>query len=207
MNPTELFHADGRSAGVFFCGECKLIYRSGELELAENCCKPWKCDTCGAPTEKYWTACRECRAKVQRDKDQAQWEKAEKVLAKDWDGPVWNTADDSYHPDLGDLIDDWVCDHERGEPLPHVYVCDADTMKFDAERMIEHALEEHYEDASDDISQAAHEELQQALDAWTDKHGVTSYHPDYKRAVIWEVDPAMWPDDEPEPDSEEQEEP
>src|SRR5678816_2583587 len=90
MNPVELFHADGKSAGVFYCGTCRIVAR--DREGAEVCCKPWQCKTCGKEVPRFHGECHECIHERYRKQSEEKLEKAEKL--ETWDGPV-------FHPDIG----------------------------------------------------------------------------------------------------------
>lgn len=39
MNATELFHSDGKTAGVWYCAECRVVHK--DQPGAEQCCKPY----------------------------------------------------------------------------------------------------------------------------------------------------------------------
>ena len=76
MNASELFLASGKSAGVWYCTECKLVRRT--QEEAEACCAPYECNMCGCelPRKMFRTRCSECIEKTRVAKMQALMDKA-----------------------------------------------------------------------------------------------------------------------------------
>jgi hypothetical protein len=196
MNPKELFHADGHSAGVFFCGQCRAVH--GQLELAEQCCSPYRCEQCGVETKRYWMICDACRSAKQERSEQMVWENSTKVPEAEWNGPVWDEFNDSFHDSIEEFVDEWQCDHGPEDTRPRVYACFERKMSLDAERLVENALEDMHEDAYDELAPGWCAELQQALDAWVEKHSPVTWVPDRKRAIVWEPREDGWaPEDEP----------
>jgi hypothetical protein len=107
MNAIELFHSDGKSAGVFYCEKCRIVART--KELAEQCCRPNIC-ACGKECEKYWTKCKECIDRERDAKEQAQFEAAKKIQAKDYNGFLSRDGfgSDGY-ASIDDMLDDPDC--------------------------------------------------------------------------------------------------
>lgn len=186
MNPKELFHADGRSAGVFYCSECMLMYRTGELQWAEDCCKPKRCTMCDVELEKKWswTVCSGCRFAQDDARIQALWDKATKVDAREYDGGVYDEDADKYHDDI-DAFLEWLYDESDEPPStwPRVFATMPMDFRIDAYHIAEHAFEETHEDAWDQKDPGAIEELQALLDPWCEKHDPGTVVPDYSRAV------------------------
>lgn len=59
-------------------------------------------------------------------------------------------------------------------------------MAFDASAIIEHALDDHHEDAYEEIGSKGFDELQRYLDGWVKRWGITSYEPDYSTAIVFD---------------------
>ena len=74
-NAIELYHADGKSAGVYYCEKCRRV--SQKKEHAEKCCKPTKCRYCGKDSGgKDCLACPACERKNEAIREAARFEKA-----------------------------------------------------------------------------------------------------------------------------------
>src|SRR6185369_10937636 len=104
MNSTELFHKDGRSTGIFFCGQCRIVHRTegGAVE----CCAPRKCSECGKEVDRYWTVCESCRNERDARAERERFEKANKLT--DWDG--WVSLGDRYFESVDELLE--YCESE-----------------------------------------------------------------------------------------------
>ena len=76
MNAQELFLGDGRSAGVWYCGDCRIVARA--QDDAQRCCAPRLCE-CGVEltgSDKHYTRCSACRYAEQERRDLAQFNAA-----------------------------------------------------------------------------------------------------------------------------------
>lgn len=172
------------------CGACGIVART-EAE-AGTCC-PKRCG-CGVELAKHRYECDACRDKrfaaaraKEAEKERAAYEKATKIPYADYDGDYLycegygsGSGGDGYFGDLDDLLD--TIDGEQ-EPPEYAWACSPTKISFDAHDLIESACQESYEDAAGDVGEGAAKELQALLDAWAEKHGPTSYQPDYSRAV------------------------
>lgn len=186
MRATELYMAGGKSAGIFFCGECRIVHRT--QEEAEACCMPQLCK-CGAAVEsRGWLTCRACRDASEAKKEAEQYAAAEKIKAADWKGPVWcdTNTNDGFFPNVEDLVE-----HFDGDELPeHVFACTSHPVCcLDYDRIIEDATQEAYEDwTSESLDGEA--ELTAALDAFNEKNKDNVFWKvDYTRAVV--LDPSQ----------------
>lgn len=71
----ELYHQDGRSAGIYYCSECKTVHRY-EAQ-ASNCCGVTVCKECNvSEVKKYYTCCEDCEIKRREAKEQERLDKA-----------------------------------------------------------------------------------------------------------------------------------
>ena len=165
------------------CGKCRYVALSEEH--ARSCCATLQCP-CGKTIErKHWKVCRDCEnaryTEEQERKENEAFEKAEKVQAKDWDGPVVLNGD-RFFSCVEDLLDDL-----DGEDDPkYVWACRKVGLGFDADDVINNALEsqEHHEDARDSITHGDVEELQALLTTWATKQRVETWWEDRTKAVI-----------------------
>lgn len=188
MKATELYLEGGKSAGIFFCGKCRIVHRT-QTE-AEACCVPPRCQ-CGAEVEsRGWTTCRDCRDASAAKKEAERYAAAEKIKAADWPGPVWcdvNTNDGYFR-----TVDDLVEQFDAEERPAHVFVCTSRPVCWlDYYRIIEDATQEAYEDFDSD-SLTGEAELTAAIDAFNEKNkDNVVWTADYSRAVVFDTGHAV----------------
>lgn len=165
---------------------------------AKRCCNRI-CD-CGTLVEmRTLLYCNACRAKHEVEREQVRYKHAKKVSPLEYNGWIFadGYGDDGYFTSCEHLRD-----HCRiwGKQLPtYVWTCNALEFAMDADCIIDQALDEHHEDASDNISDAARGALQYMLDAWTEKQGIKSYFTDHDVAVVipdeWIAESMKWPEE------------
>jgi hypothetical protein len=172
------------TGAVFGGGENGLL--AAKMQAADHCI-PRMCG-CGSPVQKGWTICQACVKKKDEDKENARFQKAEKLAIADYDGPVyWGDGPDGsmgegYYSDIDDLLD--RCE-EEGIDLPlFVWTSKKVPFRIDADHAIENALSDHHEGAYDKITPAALGQLQDLLDEWCGKQNIESWEPDFSRAVV-----------------------
>ena len=126
---------------------------------------------------------RETREEKEARLDRETFDKATKIDAKDYTGWVscslcWN----GYFKSVDEVI---VYCAENDLPRPKfVWACTSTPLKLDASDIIDAALEDHHEDARDNISDADEQRLQAFLDEWTAAQGIVSWSEDNTRAVM-----------------------
>ena len=108
MKPQELFLKDGKSAGVFYCSNCKCVNKT--KEGADGCCRCSRCEE--KPTAKNSCMCMECRTIWQREsteqnnaKEAAALAVAELVKRCEY---FW--YNDKMYSEVDSLIDDCECE-------------------------------------------------------------------------------------------------
>ncbi len=189
MNGTELFHKDGRSAGVWYCEKCKYVKRT-QAE-ADECCKQWVCGKCGKESGQFRTICDECWRAEHRRKEDATLAAA--TLLPDYDGWVWSHEvsgyQDGYFPSAQDLAEH--CQENPGddedEDKPYIpefaHTCNTRTFSLDLSSAIESMCEEGYDEMEEHLSGV--EELQIAVDAFNvlNAAALTVYEADMKHKV------------------------
>ena len=119
MNPVELFHEDGKSAGVYYCSKCEKITGKGSHKQAEDCCEPYICKYCSLPVDsevegKYKMVHYACQEKADFDKQQETMNKAKKL--EDWQGYLW--YDEHIFVCMEDLTDYMDCQFSEEENWP-----------------------------------------------------------------------------------------
>jgi hypothetical protein len=184
MNAQQLNWPDGKPSGVWVCGKCGHIHTSTRPQMAEEfaiaCCGQEYCKVCHVPVEAR-NRCEACVEAERVKKAEALFAKAEKLT--DFDGMVC-TAGDTYHQS----VDDWLCglDEPPGTQV-YAWCCKPMPLLLDADRLIENAMDDHHEDAYDQIGRAAIKALQAMLDEWQKPFAKLSVEPDFTRCVVHTV--------------------
>jgi hypothetical protein len=193
MKAKQLFQATNggfKDSGVWHCGECLTVwgdrYKAGAAtvqEAAEACCKPSRCP-CGKECDRGWLKCDECQ-------NRERWEKTQKAIAaatkvESWDGwvsdPYGGGHSDGYFESLQAMVEWYEDRDEPDEEMPaFAFLTTEIPFSVDLGGAIENALEEHYEDARDDLNGEA--DMIKAVNEWAAKQTVKSYQEDRTRAI------------------------
>lgn len=180
----ELFHADGKSSGIWYCSECRSVHT--QQRTAQSCHGVTHCEDCGKELGKrqpyYRTQCDECSNKAWQEKQTKEeferYTKAVKIKASGYTGPQVFFAD-RYYETVEDAIED--CD----KPPEYMWAAkDIGLKKATMEDLVDHILEEAWEDADiDDLNGI--EDLQKAIDAFNEANAAVSvYMVDYNEALV-----------------------
>lgn len=204
MNPLDLVvigPRGGKRVVGHMCGKCHApnihawvdkrfpLGDAHTLAMATECCDR-KCGTCGKSIEGFGY-CKVCETAHFRDLLAERVAKARKVpwadavetyrigfsvatVGHDWDEVTFEALDE---------LRDHCLHLGRPDPLI-VHPLVSDGIKLDVQRIIESALEDHHEEAGDQLANGAREELQAALDAWAAKQRVETLYPDTKVVVV-----------------------
>lgn len=196
MKPPVILYEVGSLPVAVMCGECRMsVWRldtfgagPGSLdaatEAADHCCHPRPCPTCGEALKRgSW--CHPCRVKADADRVQRDFETATKVLLGDYseayvfDGVDYIDANDvEEHMADGDLKPIVAADGTR-----FLWGTEPEKPRVDLERECsEDWLQEHHEDAIEQVDMAKIREAQKLVDEAL--AGVTSYYEDRSVAVI-----------------------
>lgn len=206
MNPIEVTveEAPGAKRVIgYACSKCKALHRWDVLgggiwaddldhwhKLATDCCNH-HCGTCGEHLGRDRGFCKPCDEARIRDLFAERGAEAKKVpwaeavetyrlgfsvatLGHAWDEVTFETLDD-------------LADHclHLGRPDPLiVHPLISAGLKLDADSIIGSALEDHHEEAGDQLASGAREELQALLDGWAAKQRVETLYPDRKVVVV-----------------------
>ena len=184
----ELFHADGKPSGIWYCSECRTVHTN--QRTAQSCHGVTSCDGCGKELGKrqpyYRTHCHECDRRIWREKQAAEefqkYTAAVKIKASDYTGPQV-FFNDHYYETVEDAIDG--CD------APPEYIWSAKDIglnKATIEDCVDRILEEAWEDADiDDLNGT--EQLQNAIDAFNEANSsISVYMVDYNEAIVLDDD-------------------
>jgi hypothetical protein len=184
MNGQELFKADGKATGVYYCEKCRVCHRN--KTNADDCCTLRKC-ACGAPVKgQGYIKCHECQERDIIRAEAERFDKAEKLTT--WDGPVWADgcgSRDGFFPDMDEFYD-WTQCREPGEEVPpYVWACDKKpVVSLDIDHILENATQEAYEDfCYADLTGI--KELESAMEKFCEiNKDVVTWIPNYKKAVL-----------------------
>jgi hypothetical protein len=172
----KIFHG----ATIYACRWEEAVIAS--REAAERCCNR-KCEDCEKRVErKHYVVCNDCGRKRDALREQERFDKAQKIPISNYDG--WLCWRGEQFADEGALADH--CTENDLEWPKWVWACKKIEFKIDVDTILEHALQDHYEDARDSIPQAAEDKLQAILDEWCAGQGIESWQEDNSRAVILE---------------------
>lgn len=201
--PLALGPCSASAAVAWQCPECSTIYYGDDARArtsASRCCNatcPREIDgaPCGKAVRKSYTYCDDCtsirQAEHRREADARAYLVAEKVSAEDYDGPAIyfdggpsgsSMKGDGYYRDVHELID--LC---RGMDVPipaYVWACDTNHPHTAADDLVYSALEEAYDDATDDVPRSEIRRLQELLNEWWEEQGMTWYSESRTRAVF-----------------------
>lgn len=184
---------------AFACPKCGTLFilrkNDGEDEMARrrleasmHCVKTC---VCGNPIDKhYMLRCHACITRMEQEKEQARFIKAEKLSLEDYtDAPVyWEGHEggmgDGYFSGVDEILD--YCETEGLEVPEYVWACKPHEFKLDAESILERELEnqEMYEDADEDIHEDARGRLQAYLNVWVKEQALVGWQSDYARAIL-----------------------
>ena len=189
MNSVELFIAGGKSAGVFACGQCKIIHKTPAD--AEQCCD-WKCSKCGAKTERFSTQCSSCWNVVRAEGHAKRLAAAE--LVTEYNG--WICCDsgcgsqDGYFPSIEDYVD-YIFDEGWGDPEfedspawpEFVFTCERDIKEIDVSNVIENLCSDGYDEMDEHLKGV--KELGAAIDAFNllNENALTCWSVNYKKKI------------------------
>lgn len=178
----ELYKRDGSPAGVFYCSECRCVFKT-EAEAA-NCHGERLC-ACGKRIERrFYAQCDDCQSKDWREKSAAEefarYNKAAKITASEYKGDMVYDSDRFY-----ESIEEAIDAYDEGEEPEYVWACkDVGVPRASSDGIVEQLLENMWEDAdSGDINGL--EELDAAIAAFNEANrSIHVYQPDYKTAII-----------------------
>lgn len=173
------------------CPGCQYVYYSSQeykaRDQAIDCCNGI-CTDCGEKRGTRYrnaTTCAVCRSRVDHEKAKENYDKATKVHARDYGGMVYDPHRDIYAESVEDALDYYDSKEEAPE---FFYGTDTTEFHLDAESIVEDVLQEHYEDAGDNITPKEMKELQDFLTKWSEKTGIRTYHEDRSVIVLYDRD-------------------
>jgi hypothetical protein len=181
MEATELFHKDGKSAAIFYCGKCRIVHKTAKK--AEACCKNYLCSNCGEDTQgRLYLCCEKCRRVQDHQGELDRFKKAQKVNSNQWCGPI-ESINGEYYANVDEFLELADCDEES----EYVWACDTMlVVDLNIDTVLKRCIDEDsvYEDFDfDDL--CGYDELEIALNKFNDANkGLKSWHNNFKTAVI-----------------------
>jgi hypothetical protein len=202
--PVYIKLADGEEKRIigWACPECMLyhspaIYACREddaekaaREAAVRCCHR-SCHYCGVDmgNSPGWVACNACRDE-QKEKRAAALVAAAKHIpwAEYHQKAVFCEQLDEFYYDMSVLTEELLdahmeCRLDLTGGLPILWACYVQPLAIDAGDIIYSALESHYEDAHENVTNKDQARLQRMLDKWCRDMDITSYGVDYGTIV------------------------
>lgn len=161
-------------AHIEVCREC----HTGKLYICKHCQRPNRTDYCN---------CKEAREARNKVADDAHFEKAEKLTPEQYGGWVYVDGlgfNEGYFDSVNALIEH--CEDEGIEVPDWAYCCIEVNHELDIYSAIENMLDDAFEDARDCL--VDENELYDFVAKWNSKQTVKSYYPDYKKAVLLQIE-------------------
>lgn len=159
------------------CGKCRIVCLD-EIGAREHCV-PLLCSECGAEREFQWrTSCEACHAKYASALQRTKLDEATEIEGV-YDDYVYSDLYSEYYSDTCIYLDDMA--NMDAEPEEFLYACTSFGVALNSEWILEQALEEHHEDAHENIIDGTG--LQKLLNEWCAKQTVETWMVDYKRKV------------------------
>ena len=118
--------------------------------------------------------CTEC-------KEKDRFRKAKKVSLEDYEEEdIYDNIRDEYYP-----VDVLSETYESEQPPKYVYGCEPIKLSLDMANIVENECDDnHFEDAFSCIDSGSIREIQDMVDIWCKKEGVTSYAIDWDTVVL-----------------------
>lgn len=195
--PIEIVRKDTQKIVGYACGKCgvvswlqRAIAVSSETAKdlrseAQRHCDPKLCEHCGQERFSHYTTCKECHIKLEAAREQAHYDKAEKVHWTNWIGECfYDDRKDQYHFDLSELEDD--CDSAEDWP-PWVYACENVSLTLDAADILDTAIrQQDGPDPNEYESVGVHAvaRLQKQLDEWLAAEKINWYQKNESLIVL-----------------------
>lgn len=182
MAAIELYKHDGVSAGIFYCGTCRVVY--ADKDQAEQCHGERLCSCGNKITRGYQKHCDNCESEAwkekERKKESERFESATKISESEYSGDMVFHGDSYFHS-VEEAVDGYLEGHEP----EYVWACqDRGLPKIDLEDITCNLIDNMWEDAcTDDLNGV--DEFETAIAAFNKSNETISvWYPDYKIAIL-----------------------
>lgn len=160
---------------VYKCSECNQLYYT--KPSADDCCKKnekYYCKKCGIEVKSHQILCSECS-------EHERFIKAKKIRLESYKYDfIYDYLSEEYYSDIDCMIDHYEI--EELEMPKYVYACKPIEYNLDISNAIEYSLEEHYEDAFDNLIDV--QELYDFIEEWNKRQTVVSYEYDFSNVIL-----------------------
>lgn len=181
---------DVKEVICYKCGKCGLVYHV--KEWAERCCKPKKCERCGAelPYKSYWLLCDKCRAEKEKEEELKRFSKAQKYSIKNVPPERCEMMysdyygyNEGYFSEIEEL-EEYCADNDIEMP-GYVYCTSCHQLNIDVDSLVENECEDLHEDAYEWIGEKDIEELRTFVNDWCKKQtGTRTFYVDRSAVII-----------------------
>jgi len=141
---------DVKEVICYKCGKCGLVYHV--KEWAERCCKPKKCERCGAelPYKSYWLLCDKCRVEKEKEEELKRFSKAQKYSIKNVPPERCEMMysdyygyNEGYFSEIEEL-EEYCADNDIEMP-DYVYCTSCHQLNIDVDSLVENECEDLHE--------------------------------------------------------------
>lgn len=178
----ELYKKDGSAAGIFYCSECRVVFKT--KEEAGNCHGERHCECGKLIDDKFRSSCPECTSKVWAERETAKemerFENAHKLSASEYEGDMVYVGE-KFYESVEDAIDQYL----EGQEPEYVWACrNVGVPIASSDGIVESLVENMWEDAdSSDLNGL--DELDEAIGKFNEANkSIRVFHPDYTTAIL-----------------------
>lgn len=181
---------DLKESGLRFCKSCRYVFKVEQYFKCPFCiCNKKGCDT-NLP-RKGRSYCEEHEKARVAQIPKSRFKKGRKFHWSNYTKPVWDehgkgNSNDGLYISVDELMeayDDQVEGDEDYCEMPlFCYGSDVEKFELDCSKFLENELEEHFEDAYDQV--VDEDELQDFIEKWNAKQTIETYHIRYEDIVI-----------------------
>lgn len=184
MDAQELFTDGSKKADVYFCGNCRRVYK--DFDYTDSCCQCRECRCTLDKTKDYTGICRTCWDSTKTQRHRELLVEAEKVSS--WNDWVWTNeygGNEGFFRSEEELLECIIDNLEEIEFPEYVHLTKSQSvaMNVDVGDIVERCADNAW-DEFEEYCLSGVEELSVAIKKFKEENeGVLSYSADYKRAI------------------------
>lgn len=163
---------------VYKCKKCGSLYYN--MESAERCCGPKRCEKCNKEIPYYKDICCDCSEKIR-------FEKAiNKISWKDYKGDyVYDYISGEYFNSIDELIEFYENKEEKEDLPKYCYGCKGISYSLDIFPVIENDIVNLYEDYEEVLESLVDmDKLYDFIDQWNEKQEKICYEQDISTVIL-----------------------